>query len=172
MYMTFTDRHIQPLLPLRRRMRGFTMVEMVVVIVVVGVLAAYVGPQLTSALSLRDEGWRDEVLSSMRYAHKSALAHRRLVCATVGSASVSLKIATVNPASSCGSTALVGPDGNTVFASSGASPGTAVSPASTLYFQPDGRVTYDGQGDDPRTFTITMSGASSITINGETGYAE
>lgn len=154
------------------RDRGYTAIELIVIIVLVGVLASFVLPKLQGALSMRDAGWHDQVLASMRYAQKSAVGHRRLVCATVTATSVTLTVATVNPASAC-STALQGSDGTgTAASTSNSSAGTAVSPAGVIYFQPDGRVTSDGAGGTSSTRTISMSGASDITVNGETGYVQ
>jgi len=59
-----------------------------------------------------------------------------------------------------------------VFATASTSPGTAVSPAGTLYFQPDGRVTSDGAGNTAANRTITANGIASISIVGETGHVE
>jgi MSHA pilin protein MshC len=155
-------------------LRGFTMVELTIVIVLVGVLAAFVMPKVMAALSIRDGAWHDEVLSTMRYAQKSSVAHRRLVCASVGSASITLTMAAANPATTCGSS-LLGMDGSAAFAStSNSSAATTVSPAGDgkIYFQPDGRVTSDGAGNTALTRTISMSGADDVTVNGETGHVE
>ncbi len=154
------------------RVRGYTAIELIVIVVLVGALASFVLPKLQGALSMRDAGWHDQVLASMRYAQKSAVGHRRLVCATVTTTSVTLTVATVNPASSC-STALQGSDGTgTAASTTNSSAGTTVSPAGVIYFQPDGRITSDGAGSTSSTRTISMSGASDITVNGETGYVQ
>jgi MSHA pilin protein MshC len=149
------------------------MVELVMVIVVLGIMAVFVLPKLDAGLSLRDSAWRDEVVATMRYAQKSAVAHRRVVCATVSSTSIALTIATVNPAVSCDAT-LTGMDGSAVFAStsnSGAS--TAVAPAGVIYFQSDGRVTTDLAGGTAATRTLSGTGwYADITVKGETGYVE
>jgi hypothetical protein len=121
---------------------------------------------------LRDDAWRDQVLAALRYGQKSAVAHRRLVCVTVNSTSLSLRIASANPASSCNSD-LRGPEGSAVFATNGdSSSTTAVAPAGVIYFQPDGRATSDGAGTTVSSRTVSMSGVSSITVNGETGYVQ
>lgn len=152
--------------------RGFTMVELIMVMVMVSVVAVFVLPKLDSALGMRDGAWHDEVLSTMRYAQKSSVAHRRLVCATVAGTSITLTIATVNPASAC-TASLTGLNGTAVFAStSNSSAATAVSPVGVIYFQPDGRVTTDGAGASSATRTISMSGADSVTVNGETGHVQ
>jgi prepilin-type N-terminal cleavage/methylation domain-containing protein len=151
---------------------GFTMNELIVVLVLVGVTSVFILPKLQASLGMRDGAWRDEVLASMRYAQKSAVAHRRLVCASVAGTAITLTIATVNPAVACNAS-LKGLDGGATFASTGnSSAGTAVSPVGTIYFQPDGRVTSDGAGTTSSTRTISMEGADDVTVNGETGHVQ
>jgi prepilin-type N-terminal cleavage/methylation domain-containing protein len=168
--MWIDERPLNHTLP--RSARGYTMVELVVVLVLVGILAAMAVPKFNAALSARDEGWRDALVSGLRYAQKSAVSHRRLVCMDLGASTITLNIASANPATSC-NTALQGPENSTnVFATASTSPGTAVSPAGTLYFQPDGRVTSDGAGNTAANRTITANGIASISIVGETGHVE
>jgi hypothetical protein len=117
------------------------------------------------------------VLSTVRYAQKSAVAHRRVVCATVSATSITLTIATVSPAVSCDAS-LKGMDGSAVFASTGNSgAGTSVSPAGVLYFQPDGRVTTNLAGSTvpspTAAFTFSANGwPSDVSLNAETGHVE
>lgn len=153
--------------------RGYTMVELVMVIILASILAAVALPKLDIATNIRDDIWRDGLLSGLRYAQKTAVSHRRLVCATVADTQVTLQIASANPATAC-DTDLTGPSGAGVFARSGSgSTKTTVSPAGIVYFQPDGRVTTDGAGTTVASRTLTITGvATAISIVGETGYAE
>jgi len=155
-----------------RSQGGFTLNELVLVLVIAGILAAVALPKLQSALTLRDDAWHDSLIGAMRTAQKTAVSHRRVVCANVANTSVTLTIATANPAVSCNA-ALLGPDGSATFASaSNAQATTSVSPAGIIYFQPDGRVTTDLAGANSSDRTLTLSGASAITLLGETGYVE
>jgi MSHA pilin protein MshC len=153
---------------LRSPIRGFTMVELLVVIVVLGVLAVVALPKMEGALGLRSDAARDEVLAALRYASQTALSHRRLVCADVSATAVTLRIASARPASACNS-ALAGPDGSGAFTANTGNAALAVAPAGTLYFQPDGRVTTDGAGVSAAARTVTVAGAPAITVSGETG---
>ncbi len=158
------------------RQRGFTMNELVMVLVIGGILAAYVAPRLATFAGVRDGAWRDALVSSMRMAQKFAVGHRRLVCATVTNTTVTLRIASANPANAC-NTDLPGPDGSTVFARASNNQATTVvsaggTPASVLFFQPDGRVTSDGAGTTAVDWTITPTAAAPISIFGETGHVE
>jgi prepilin-type N-terminal cleavage/methylation domain-containing protein len=154
------------------RQRGFTMLELITVLVIAGVLAVVALPKLQGAMSFQDDAWHDSLTAALRYAQKTAVARRRLVCADVAATSVTLTMAPAYGATSC-STGVPGPSGGATFATSNNSnSATAVSPGGTLYFQPNGRVTSDGAGTTAATRSITLSGATTITVNGETGYVE
>lgn len=154
------------------RQRGFTLTELVVIIILVGILSASVLPKLQATFALRDDAWRDALVSALRYAQKTAVSHRRLVCATVADTSVTLTIAQANPASAC-SLSLSGPTGGSAFATSD-NPAmlTTVSPSGVLFFQPDGRVTTDGAGATASDRTLSLTGVSNIVVRGETGHVE
>jgi MSHA pilin protein MshC len=151
--------------------RGFTLPELVAVLVVLGILAATAMPKLRSALSFRDTGWHDQLVGALRYAQKAAVSHRRLVCADVAGGAVTLTIASANPASSC-SVVLPGVDGSSASAKSGGGASASISPAGALYFQPSGRVTTDGAGSNAAARTITIVGQSNIVVVGETGRVD
>jgi MSHA pilin protein MshC len=151
--------------------RGFTLPELIAVLLLVGVLAATAMPKLQGLLSFRDDGWRDQVVAALHYAHKSAISHRRLVCADVGAAGVSLSIAAANPASAC-SAALPGLDGQALAADAKGGAAASVSPAGTIYFQPSGRATTDGAGSSAATRSISIAGQADIVLVGETGHVE
>ena len=142
-----------------------------VVIVILGVLAASVMPRFLGANDLKGAGYRDQILSALRYAQKAAVSHRRLVCATVNGSGVNLTIATVGGASSCSAGSLLaGPGGTGQLVSN--PDGFGISPASTtLYFQPWGQVTSDGAGTTTASFTLTVTSQAAITVDGRTGYA-
>lgn len=150
----------------RFRERGFTVVELIMVIVILGLLAVVALPRLSDSSTFRTVAFHDEVVAALRYAQKSAVSHRRLVCVQLNANSVTLYIANTNPATACTSTTLMGPDGNAAYAHSASSliEGT-VGP---IYFQPSGVVT--SAGGVITNYTITVTGATPITVVGATGY--
>ena len=154
-----------------RQQRGFTLPELIAVLLLVGILAATALPKMQGALSFRDDGWRDQLVAALHQAHKSAISHRRLVCATVGPAGVTLSIAAANPATAC-SAALPGLDGQALAADAQGGAAASISPAGSIYFQPSGRVSTDGAGSNTATRTITIAGQAAIVLVGETGHVE
>jgi len=65
------------------RQHGFTMVELVVVIIVLAVLAAVAIPRLAGRTGFEARGFADEVASALRYSQRSAIAMRRTVTVRV-----------------------------------------------------------------------------------------
>ncbi|HIV73436.1 MAG TPA: prepilin-type N-terminal cleavage/methylation domain-containing protein [Candidatus Aquabacterium excrementipullorum] len=154
------------------RFRGFTLPELLIVMILAGIVAAFVIPKLDAIMGVRTDAWRDQLTAALRYAQKTAVSHRRLVCMDVAGTSITLNIATTRAATSC-NTGLAGPVGSSEFGTSDSSSvSVSVSPAGTLYFQADGRVTTDGAGATTTTRVFTISGTNALTLYGETGYAE
>jgi MSHA pilin protein MshC len=58
---------------------GFTMVELITVIVVLGILSAIVIPRFTSKTEFDARGFFDQTQNMIRYAQKTAIAQRRNV---------------------------------------------------------------------------------------------
>ena len=167
MCATFSDRRRAG----PRHARGFTAVELITVLVLVGVLAVVAMPRLDAGLALRSAAWRDQVQAAMMHAHSLAQGHRRLVCLSLATGEARLAIASNNPASSC-STALTGPDGDTRWASDRHGFALTQSPAGTLYFQPDGRVTSDGAGSTAVDVSVALAGETALRLTGETGHVQ
>lgn len=154
------------------RQAGFTMVELIVIMTIVGIMAVFAVPKMMAAMNMQNDNWRDQVVAALRYAQKSAVARRRLTCVTVGATTVSITTATANPAVAC-TVDLPGPDGSATFATaSNSSAATAVAPPGVIYMQPDGRVTTTGAGTTAADRTISMLDASNVVVYGETGHVE
>ena len=145
------------------------MIELIAVMVLAGVLVTVALPRLQTALTIRGDNWRDQVLAALRQAQSTAQSHRRLVCASVATDAVTLSIASANPASVCAS-ALPGPDGHAAFARDDRGTVTSVAPAGILYFQPDGRITSDGAGSTAADRSIGIAGQDAISVVAETGH--
>jgi prepilin-type N-terminal cleavage/methylation domain-containing protein len=152
--------------------RGFTLPELVAVLVIAGVLAAVAMPRLDGALNLRADTYRDQVIAALRYAGTSAVSHRRLVCASVATTTVTLTVAAIHPATSCSAVLPGVADGGAAAAQGRGGTSSTVTPAGTIYFQPSGRVTLDGAGASAGQWRIDVSGSTAIVLTGETGHVE
>ncbi|MFL6634533.1 MAG: Tfp pilus assembly protein FimT/FimU [Massilia sp.] len=153
----------------RVRTAGFTMVELVVVMVIIGVLAAIGIPRLMGDKTSEAAVFGDQVVSGLRRAQKIAMGHRRVVCASVGPKAVVLRV------NACGGAgiALNGLDDGDYATTDSALTVTTQA----LFFQPDGRVTSDAAGATAWSGGIRITGAANetfrtITVEGTTGYVE
>jgi MSHA pilin protein MshC len=150
------------------RARGFTIVELIVVMVIVGALAAIGIPRLVGDKSSEAAVFGDQVASGLRRAQKIAMGHRRVVSASVGPKAVVLRVNT------SGTTwiALNGV-GDDDYATTDSDLTVTTKP---LFFQPDGRVTVDAAGATAWAGSLDVSAGTTVfrTINvqGATGYVE
>lgn len=143
-------------------MSGFTLIELVVVMLIIGVLAVAAVPRLLDSQTFDRRGFNDQTLSALRYGHKAAIAQRRAVCVSFSTTSLTFTLASAAGSSTC-DTPLTGPTGDSPFQIN-ASPGVAYS-ASPSNFR------FNAAGQASLGQTLQVSGeTASITIEQETGY--
>lgn len=156
-----------------RRHAGFTLIELIMVMIIIGILAVFVLPRMTTR-EYRSVEFQDRVRATLRFAQKTAVSHRRLVCVTFTGSAVALGISQTNPASTCVA-ALVPPGETEALALvSNKDAATAVftggAPAA-FFFQPDGRATSDGAGIFVVSPALTIDGQT-IRVIGASGYVQ
>jgi MSHA pilin protein MshC len=76
----------------RRGQPGFTLIELVTIMLVIGVLAVVVLPRFDLLRGYDEVGYRDKVKSTLEYARKSAVAQRRNVRVTLAANNLTLTI--------------------------------------------------------------------------------
>jgi MSHA pilin protein MshC len=145
--------------PIRPASRGFTLIELTVVIIIVGILSVVAVAKLTGVDAFEVQGFFDSTKAAVRFAQKLAVAQRTNVVVVVNATSVS--VCYTNPG--CGSPVTDPTTGQamTVSAPTGVS---VTGPAS---------VSFDGLGRANPGGTITVNGAGisrSLVIEQETGY--
>jgi MSHA pilin protein MshC len=144
------------------RGRGFTLVEVVVIIAILGVMAAVIMPRFVGSDAFASRGFHDEAQSVVRYAQKVAIAWRRpvFVCVTA-------TVVSAGTVSGC-STLVVNPlTGNPLTAT--APSGVTLTPAS-FSFDGAGRPSPNAQVTIAFTSGIAGDPARQIVVEAETGY--
>jgi MSHA pilin protein MshC len=159
----------------QRCQRGFTLIELIMVVVMLGVLAVFAAPKILNTSDLNARGFHDETLALLRYAQKAAIGQRRMVCVTFNTSGAShtavltLENPTLTSTPLICNANLVGPKGE--------SPATVTAKSGAGYGSPPG-VIFDGLGQPVNTarvalannLLITFTNAPSITIEAGTGY--
>ena len=152
------------------RSRGFTLIELIMVMVMVGILAVYAVPRLFDRSVFDARGMHGMTMSYLRYAQKSAIAQRRQVCVAYTASSVTLTVAAASGTGICpAASSLSGPDGKPRLD----------APAGVIFTPTPTAMGFDALGqplDDTGTTlaaarTVVVAGAArTITVEAATGY--
>jgi MSHA pilin protein MshC len=142
---------------------GFTLIELVMTLVVVGILAVSIIPRFLERDTFESLGFHDETLAVLRYAQKAAVAQRHTVCLSFTASSVALTLASASPPATACDTNLTGPDGS--------APYQIVAPSGVSYAAVPTDFYFTALGQASTGQTLQVAGAArSITVESETGY--
>lgn len=150
---------------------GFTLVELVLVIVIIGILAVVAAPRFFTTQGFTQRGYFDELQSAVRYAQKLAVATQCPVQVNINAGTNRYDLylpndIDANPAT-CDSPAVYG--GNPVKLPAGQ--GAFANPAPSGVDITAGIITvFDALGVPSVAGTVTLDGGRSFTIEAETGY--
>lgn len=161
------------------RQSGFTLLELVAVLVLLGILSAAAFPRFADLGSYRDRVFRDTLLTSLRLSQRTALSHN---AATVewrlnqSAAESWLYAIDINAAQQMGET--LASDQVVAYSASLSAGGViagnlALNNTLTLRFDPSGNLTFAGDGSSSGALNSSMQ----LTANGQqlcvslTGFA-
>ncbi len=143
--------------------RGYTLIELVVVIVILGVIAAIAGPRFFGTKVFSERGYADEVASAMRYSQKISVASGCNVrfAITIAGYNAMQQVASgnrCNPASASWTTVVKRPDGDAL---AGTPPNDAnVAGPATMIFDSKGAVISGATNLTIGAYTLTLDAAS------------
>jgi len=143
--------------------RGFTIVELIMVIVILGIFAAVVGPRFFDRKVFDERLFFEETVSAVRYAQKLSLAGGCLTEVSLGTGGYHLRRA-ANCTSGAFSAEVQGPDGQTPFANTGVPTGVSVSATNFP-------VVFDSLGRPSGAASATI-GAFTFSVTAETGLVQ
>jgi len=166
--------------------RGFTLIELVTILIIVGILAFFVIGRLTTS-TFSQRAFSDKVTSSIEYARKYGVAHRRYVCVRTAGNVITFTIDATAPESrptpggTCAASQgaseqplpMATPDSNCAGVNAVCAPSgsyTLGASVPTLTFDANGSNITTGAGV---AVTFTVGGptsSSQVTVEGVTGY--
>jgi len=155
------------------RHQGFTMVELIVVILIAGIMSFYAMGKLGSTGDVNAQGYADQLASGLRFAQKAAVAQRRPVYINIVAASGRM-YACLDAAAGC-ATPLTQPAGGALDISA---PATVVVTTSAAQFSFNGLGSPVNSSGTNATATIQIVATSStgqaftVTVQADSGYVQ
>ena len=140
--------------------RGFTLVELILVMVIAGILAAVAVPRMIGRTGFDTRGFADQLGSTVRFAQKLAVSQRRDVFV-----SLTVNDATLCYDAACGTPA-PGPGGEKPYTATAPGGVAIASPLGVLAFDAGGRPNIAAQ----LNIQVNGTGTHNVWVEQETGY--
>lgn len=169
------------------RQSGFTLVELITVLIVIGILGAAAAPKFFDRKSYDALAYANQVSSLIRYGQKTAIAQNRNVYVRLNGSSVALcfdsacanRVSAASGSNSASSVTLSQCGNSVTWACEGVPAGLAITAGSMFYFDAVGKpfLSVDTPptlvSTFPASLTVTVTGDGlnhNTVVTGETGY--
>lgn len=167
----------------RRFSGGFTMIELVTVMILIGILAVNVLPQFGNLTTFDEKAFRDAVVSAVQHGRRMAMAGRRYTCVNVNADTdiVTLRRDLRAPEAGAdvdcagddgGPLALPSPGRGCAATNQVCAPAGVALGGSSLIFDPLGRLVTAARVVEAAALVVTVSNQPGITVSPETGYVQ
>lgn len=167
--------------PCQRQESGFTLVELIIVIILTGILAVAAIPRFFDR-TFDERGFHDAVKAAVQHARRVAVASRRFVCVTTtagtgASAVVSISIDTTLPEAAAGnvscttSVPLAAPGRGCAASNEVCAPAGVTLGGDSIIFDPLGRSVTAARAV-AGVLGITVSNSPNIAIQPDTGWVQ
>jgi MSHA pilin protein MshC len=150
-----------------RLQAGFTLVELIAVITIIGLLAAVAGPKFIGNAVFETRGAQGTLLAALRYAQKTAVAQRRVVYLNLNTSS---RVLCLGYTLNC-SSAVIDPATQVAYSKTLPSSVTLGATHATLGFDGLGRPVPNANASySVQNATDLSESPRTIVVEAETGY--